>query len=197
MLDKSNSGQTAIQFCQKFERKCSKVIEVQITIHKCSPTSKEWTNSVFGMDVSWGDRVVIPQAGREKVLKILHEGHPGILRMKRIARGVVWWPKIDTAIEKTVQDCQACQLHQKSPAPTPLHPWEWLTRPWSRIHIDHTGPFMGKTFFVLVDARTFEMDGCTHSTINKFRKCYFCPQICVCYTWLTRDSSIRQWNSLH
>ena len=44
--------------------------------------------------VMWGDRVVIPQAGREKVLKILHDGHPGILRMKRIARGVVWWPKI-------------------------------------------------------------------------------------------------------
>jgi hypothetical protein len=54
--------------------------------------------------VMWGDRVIIPQAGREKVLKILHDGHPGILRMKRIARGVVWWPKIDTAMEKTVQD---------------------------------------------------------------------------------------------
>lgn len=106
----------------------------------------------------WGDRVVIPQAGRERVLKILHDGHPGILRMKRIARGVVWWPKIDTAIEKTVQDCQACQLHQKTPATTPLHPWEWPTRPWSRIHIDHAGPFMGKIFFVLVDAHSKWMD---------------------------------------
>ena len=46
-------------------------------------------------------RVVIPQAGCEKVLKILHEGHQGILRMKRIARGDVWWPKIDTAIKKS------------------------------------------------------------------------------------------------
>ena len=53
------------------------------------PTSKEWTNLVFRMDVSWGDRVVIPQAGCENVLKILHEGRPGILRKKRIARGVV------------------------------------------------------------------------------------------------------------
>ena len=67
--------------------------------------------------VMWVDGVVIPQAGREKVLKILHDGHPGMLRMERIARGVVWWPKIDTAIEKTVQDCQACKLYQKLPAP--------------------------------------------------------------------------------
>ena len=100
----------------------------------------------------WGTRIVIPQAGQEQVLTLLHEGHPGILRMKRIARGMVWWPNIDAEIETKVKDCESCQLVQKSPTTAPLHPWEWPNRPWSRIHIDHAGPFMGKIFLVLVDA---------------------------------------------
>ena len=34
----------------------------------------------------------------------------------------------------------------------PLHPWEWPTKPWSRLHVDFAGPFQGKTFIVLVDS---------------------------------------------
>ena len=33
-----------------------------------------------------------------------------------------------------------------------MHPWEWPKRPWARIHIDHLGPFQGKTILVVVDA---------------------------------------------
>ena len=36
----------------------------------------------------------------------------------------------------------------------PLHPWEWPERPWSRVHIDHAGPFQGKMFLVVVDAHS-------------------------------------------
>ena len=34
-----------------------------------------------------GSRVVVPEKGREAVMSLLHEGHPGITRMKRLARG--------------------------------------------------------------------------------------------------------------
>lgn len=34
----------------------------------------------------WGSRVVIPEPEREKLLDLLHEGHPGIVRMKNLAR---------------------------------------------------------------------------------------------------------------
>ncbi|KAL5491807.1 hypothetical protein EMCRGX_G017171 [Ephydatia muelleri] len=40
--------------------------------------------------VLWGSRVVVPQVAREAVIKILHEAHPGISRMKSLARGIVW-----------------------------------------------------------------------------------------------------------
>ena len=38
------------------------------------------------------------------------------------------------------------------PAKAPLHFWEFPQKPWSRLHIDHAGPFLGKYFFVLIDA---------------------------------------------
>eukprot|EP00731_Ephydatia_muelleri_P007445 Em0003g1693a len=41
--------------------------------------------------VLWGSRL----QGRQHVLEILHEGHPGISRMKSLAKGIVWWLKFD------------------------------------------------------------------------------------------------------
>ena len=101
-----------------------------------------------------GCRVVIPKVGREKLLDQLHETHPGIVRMKSLARSTVWWPGIDKQIEEKVKSCQQCQSNQKSLAAVPMHPWEWPKRPWASIHIDHTGPFQGKIFLVVIDAHS-------------------------------------------
>ena len=104
--------------------------------------------------ILWGTRVVIPEQGRSQVLQQLHDGHPGMSRMKSISRSLTWWPGIDKDIEQTVRNCQPCQRNQKSPAPAPLHSWEWPIQPWRRIHIDHIGPFLGKYFLVVVDAHS-------------------------------------------
>ena len=45
-----------------------------------------------------------------------------------------------------------CQSNKGNPPKAPLHPWEWPSRPWSRLHIDHAGPFHGKLFLIVVDA---------------------------------------------
>ena len=102
--------------------------------------------------VLWGSRVIVPSAGQAQVLNILHESHPGVSRMKSLARSVIWWPGLDKEIEEKVKACMPCQLHQKMPAQAPLHPWDWPDRPWTRLHIDHAGPFLGKTFLVIIDA---------------------------------------------
>ena len=104
--------------------------------------------------VLWGSRVVVPSAGREAVVRLLHEGHPGISRMKALARGVVWWPGLDSQLESKVKECVACQSSRKSPPKVPLHPWEWPTKPWVRLHVDFAGPFLGKTLMVIVDAHS-------------------------------------------
>ena len=90
--------------------------------------------------VLWGNRVIVPLAGRKDVTELLHDGHPGITKMKNIARQVVWWPGIDSDLTKKVQSYEVCQVNQKSPDEAPLNPWEWPKRPWSRIPIDHLGP---------------------------------------------------------
>lgn len=100
----------------------------------------------------WGSRVIVPPQGRKAVLEELHETHPGISRMKALARSYMWWPGMDKDLEKVVKDCHQCQIHQKSPAEAPLHPWEWPGNPWTRLHIDYAGPFLGHMFLVVIDA---------------------------------------------
>ena len=102
----------------------------------------------------WGARVVIPPQGRPQVVKELHIAHPGLNRMKALARSYVWWPKMEFDMEQVVKICETCQLSRKAPPAAPLHPWEWPERPWSRIHIDFAGPFMGSMILIQVCATT-------------------------------------------
>ena len=126
----------------------------------------------------WGGRVIIPQAAREVMLTELHEGHPGITRMKRLARSYLWWPGLDSELETKVQHCLSCQENRHLPADAPLHPWEFPSKPWSRLHIDFAGPFMGHTFLIIVDAYSKWLDVhimnsmSTTATINKLRSTF-------------------------
>ena len=99
-----------------------------------------------------GIRVVVPESLRDRVLGQLHETHPGICRMKGIARTHVWWPKIDEHIEHVVRNCSECQLQQPLPTAAPVHPLVWPKTPWYRLHLDYAGPFHGRMWLVLVDA---------------------------------------------
>ena len=85
-------------------------------------------------------------------MQMLHEGHPGMTRMKEIARGVVWWPGIDADIEREIKDCHECRMHQKSQPMVALHPWKWPSRPWTTLRIDLAGPFEGRMFLAVVDS---------------------------------------------
>ena len=102
--------------------------------------------------ILWGHRVIVPPPGWKSVLAELHVGHPGVSRMKMLARSVVWWPGIDSDLEEQVKNCHDCQRNQKAQKQAPLHPWEWPACPWTRLYIDHAGPFLGKLFLVVMDS---------------------------------------------
>ena len=85
--------------------------------------------------VLWGTRVIIPSRGRERVLELLHESHPGIVQMKSIARRVCWWPKLDYDIESCVHSCGNSQAMTAVPPFSSVHPWEWPGKPWVRIQV--------------------------------------------------------------
>ncbi|XP_048031439.1 uncharacterized protein K02A2.6-like [Megalobrama amblycephala] len=140
------------------------VMEMVATGHFSQVTD---TNNVLGPYVNrkdeltmqqgclmWGWRVVIPPKLRSRVLAELHTGHPGVVRMKAVARSYVWWPGIDAQIEQLSKTCHSCQQTHKAPGPSPLHPWKWPESPWHRIHVDFAGPFEGHTYLVVVDAHS-------------------------------------------
>lgn len=110
-----------------------------------SPYHKFWNElSVQEGCLLRGNRVVVPPEGRQKVIDLLHEGHPGNTRMKGLARSFVWWPGIDQDLEEKVKACDSCQRTRHNPAKAPLHPWEFPKLPWERLHADFAGPFMGQ-----------------------------------------------------
>ncbi|GBM59600.1 Uncharacterized protein K02A2.6 [Araneus ventricosus] len=100
----------------------------------------------------WGSRGIILEVLRRTVLDELHISHPGIQKMKSLARWYVWWPKIEEDIENHVGLCEPCQQTRHAPPRAPVHPWKVTTKPWSRVHIDFAGPFQGQMFFLLVDS---------------------------------------------
>ena len=99
-----------------------------------------------------GTRVVIPAKYQPAVLSKLHLNHPGMVRMKSLARLHVWWPSMDDDVEQTVRDCLDCQANQSKSPSKITNPWIWPSRPWQRIHVDF--PFNGGMFLIVVDAKS-------------------------------------------
>ncbi|BHF61010.1 hypothetical protein SprV_0100398000 [Sparganum proliferum] len=108
--------------------------------------------SVVDSCLMFADRVVIPSSLRPTVLRQFHAAHPGISRMKSIARSFAYWPGIDSDIDDLVRRCSRCQQAAKMPPRQPPVPWEPPERPWSRVHIDFAGPLNGVSYLILVDA---------------------------------------------
>ncbi|XP_063625248.1 uncharacterized protein K02A2.6-like [Cydia splendana] len=102
----------------------------------------------------WGYRVVIPKSLRVAVLNELHGGHPGIVKMKQIARNYVWWDTLDADIERVAEQCAACRAQRSAPAPAPLHSWPWPGEPWARLNLDFLGPFNNAYYLVIIDAHS-------------------------------------------
>ena len=122
-----------------------------------------------------GIRVVIPSKFQDSLLDELHENHPGIVKMRSLARMHIWWLRIETDIESKVKNCIACQQNRSPMAKAPPNPWRWPSKPWQRIHIDYAGPFMNKLYLLVVDAHSKWMEVITmasttsESTINALR----------------------------
>ena len=70
----------------------------------------------------------IPRVLQKKVLRMLHEMHPGMSRMNALARSYVWWPQIwcqQKSDEACVIACPSIEASRST---------------WQRLHIDHAGP---------------------------------------------------------
>ena len=99
-----------------------------------------------------GERVIVPNELQKRVLTEFHRGHPGIVRMKSLARLHAFWPGMDSEVERMVKECGGCAKAAKQPVKAPLHPWIPSSRPFERVHVDFAGPMRGKHYMVYVDS---------------------------------------------
>ncbi|XP_028403958.1 uncharacterized protein LOC114526551 [Dendronephthya gigantea] len=76
-----------------------------------------------------GVRVIVPECYREEILDELHRSHPGMVRMKALARLHVWWPNLDTNIERKVAACEPCREHLPNCPKAQANPWLWPQSP--------------------------------------------------------------------
>ncbi|KAK3766196.1 hypothetical protein RRG08_017638 [Elysia crispata] len=111
---------------------------------------REEISTEFGC-LLWDSRVIVPSKLQHRIINELHEAHPGMVRMKALARSYVWWPGLDDDIVREVRDCLNCQQTQRQSPSAVLHPWKWCTQPFQRVHIDFAEKD-GKNYFVAVDS---------------------------------------------
>ena len=101
----------------------------------------------------YSERVVIPKTLQKWILKDFHACHWGKNRMKSLMRSYMYWPKMDLDISNMVDACKGCALVAKAP-PITYKPWPKTNQPWSRIHMDFTGPMEDNFYLIVVDSYT-------------------------------------------
>lgn len=99
-----------------------------------------------------GERIIIPGKMRRRTLELAHEGHPGMVVMKRRLRQKVWWPGMDAEVEQFVKACRDCTLVSSATAPEPLSRTAMPDKPWVHTAVDFMGPLpSGHNLLVIVD----------------------------------------------
>ena len=97
-----------------------------------------------------GDRIIVPLTLRKEILSRIHEAHLGAEKCKARARGAVFWPGMNGAIEDMVSQCGTCNKYKRSNPREPMIPQEIPDRPWVTVAADIFF-FKGKDYLLVVD----------------------------------------------
>ena len=70
-----------------------------------------------------------------------------------------------------------------------MHPWEWPSKPWERLHIDFAGPLLAKSFLIVVDAYSKWAEVIEMQQTHCFKRT-------LCNSWHSSSNCIRQWSAV-
>lgn len=97
-----------------------------------------------------GNRIVIPKTIQEQVINLAHKGHQGITKTKRLLRDKVWFPNIDSLVEKKVGKCIPCQATTKKSTREPIQSTPLPQYPWQKLSLDFLGPLPNKKYIMVI-----------------------------------------------
>ncbi|XP_023247151.1 uncharacterized protein K02A2.6-like [Copidosoma floridanum] len=120
--------------------------------------NKELELSIENDCLMWGHRLVVPESLRVLMLRELHDGHMGVVKMKALARSYIRWPGMDVEIEKITKPCEAYLKYNDSPPKSKLHVWDWPDAPNVCLHADFLGPLDRKMYLIVVDIHSKWVD---------------------------------------
>jgi len=99
-----------------------------------------------------GMRMVIPNALQERVIRLAHEGHQGIVKTKMLLREKVWFANIDKMTAELLSNCIACAATTPQDKHEPLLMSPLPQSPWQQLSMDFCGPLpTGEMLMVLID----------------------------------------------
>ena len=116
-----------------------------------------------------GTKIVVPKSLQNKVIKIAHEGHQGLVKTKQLLRSRVWFPKMDELVSSVVGPCVACQATVNIPSQEPINSTQLPNGPWESLAVDYHGPLpSGDYVLVVIDeySRFAEIDFTKSTSAN-------------------------------
>ncbi|KAK7090822.1 hypothetical protein V1264_010573 [Littorina saxatilis] len=121
-----------------------------------------------------GERIVVPENMRTKVMSLIHISHTGLQGCLRRAREVVYWPGMNKDMEQLIGQCEACQTYQRNQTKEPMISQPIPDLPWQFVGVDLL-ELNGRDYVVTVDYYSdfFEVDRIQNKTgkevINKMK----------------------------
>ena len=105
---------------------------------------------ISGKLILYESKLFIPSSLRPRVLKLLHESHLGVEKMKTRARENFYWPKWSADIEEISSSCSICLSLRPSKQKEPLLPHPVPEYPWEKVGCD-IFEFGNHSYLLVVD----------------------------------------------
>ena len=107
---------------------------------------------MYGELLPRGTRIVVTRLLRDRVVRLAHEGHQGIVKMKHRLRSKVWWPGMDKDVEKFCGVCHGCQVTSGFDPPELMSHVFPPSAPWQDCGADLLLPLpTGENILVVID----------------------------------------------
>ena len=81
-------------------------------------------------------QIVVPATLHQTVVDLAHEGHQGKEKTNSLLREKVWFPGINSEVEKKVKSCLACQVTTLETKHEPLDMSPLPKEPWQQTSAD-------------------------------------------------------------